>query len=102
MNDFEIKNLTDRQVDVLMEVAKGNFEYNDIAKALYISNSTVRSHLAAIFLALGVHTHAQLVYQVMTNKEEVEKDHEYRQKNPHTWGGSNKHIKPDMGRTSSP
>ena len=45
--------LTDRELDVLRQVALGASN-SDIAAALFITENTVKTHLAAVFRKLGV------------------------------------------------
>ncbi|SRR5579871_2511410 len=51
--------LTKRETEILVEVAKGTTN-KDIARRLYISESTVKARLRTIFERIGVHdrTHA--------------------------------------------
>jgi PAS domain S-box-containing protein len=55
-----ISELSTRQWDVLTRLLRGE-RVPQIAKALYVSQSTVRNHLAAIFRKLGVHSQAELI-----------------------------------------
>jgi len=52
--------LTSRQADVLRRLMRGE-RVPMIAEGLFISQSTVRNHLAAIFEHFGVHTQAELL-----------------------------------------
>ncbi len=50
--------LTHRQLEVLAELANG-LRNSDIAEALQVSEETVRTHLSAIFRAMGVRSRSQ-------------------------------------------
>lgn len=54
----ELGNLTDRQSDVLRELAKG-LSYREIAGNLRISVSTVKQHAHAVYKTLGVSSRVQ-------------------------------------------
>jgi DNA-binding CsgD family transcriptional regulator len=58
--------LTGRQSEVLSRLMQGQ-RVRTIADALYISESTVRNHLSAIFEHFGVHTQAELLDVVVTD-----------------------------------
>lgn len=47
------KDLTQRELDIIVLLAKG-YKNKEIAKAMYISISTVKTHLESISLKLGV------------------------------------------------
>jgi PAS domain S-box-containing protein len=55
-----IGDLSTRQWEVLTRLLRGE-RVPEIARALYVSQSTVRNHLAAIFRKLGVHSQAELL-----------------------------------------
>ncbi len=52
--------VTDREVDVLELLAQGSSN-RDLARALFISEATVKSHLAHLYAKLGVDTRAAAV-----------------------------------------
>jgi two-component system response regulator DesR len=52
--------LPPRQLEVLTRLVDGE-RVQDIAQAMYLSESTIRNHLAAIFTKAGVHSQAQLL-----------------------------------------
>ena len=52
-----IDELTDREHDVLRHMARGATN-TEIAKDLYVSEATVKSHVGAIFAKLGVRARA--------------------------------------------
>ena len=56
----DMRNLTRRQWQVLSHLLKGE-RVPTIAKELFISQSTVRNHLAAIFERFGVHSQPELL-----------------------------------------
>jgi DNA-binding CsgD family transcriptional regulator len=55
--------LTSRQLEVLGRLLRGE-RVPTIAKALFVSQSTVRNHLAAIFERFGVHSQAELLEKI--------------------------------------
>jgi len=59
----ELEDLTTRQWEILNRIAQGQ-RVQTIAKALYISPSTVRNHLALIFQKFGVHSQAELIERI--------------------------------------
>jgi len=59
----EAASLTPRQWEVLQRLVAGQ-RVPTIAQQLYLSQSTVRNHLAAIFQAFGVHSQAELLAAV--------------------------------------
>lgn len=62
--------LTDREREVITHVALG-YETDQIAKALYISPTTVRTHVRNAMAKLGAHTRAQLVAIVLCTDDAV-------------------------------
>ncbi|HXW38724.1 MAG TPA: LuxR C-terminal-related transcriptional regulator, partial [Acidimicrobiales bacterium] len=59
--DFpQLAELTTRQWEILERLLRGE-RVPSIADALYVSQSTVRNHLAAIFRKFGVHTQDALI-----------------------------------------
>jgi len=53
-----------RQWEILSRLVRGE-RVGDIANALYLSPSTVRNHLTAIYRKFGVHSQAELVAKVL-------------------------------------
>lgn len=49
--------ISDREIDVLTELAHGNSD-KQIAQSLFVSESTVKTHLRSIYRKLGVHNRA--------------------------------------------
>ena len=59
--------LTAREIDVLACIAKG-FSNQDIAKALFVSEKTVKNHLTNIFRKLNVNDRTQALIYVLKHK----------------------------------
>ena len=59
--------LTSREMDVLACIAKG-FSNQDIAKALFVSEKTVKNHLTNIFRKLNVNDRTQALIYVLKHK----------------------------------
>ena len=59
--------LTAREMDVLACIAKG-FSNQDIAKALFVSEKTVKNHLTNIFRKLNVNDRTQALIYVLQHK----------------------------------
>jgi DNA-binding NarL/FixJ family response regulator len=55
--------LTSRQWEILNRLLRGE-RVPTIANALFISPSTVRNHLSAIFEKFGVHSQAELIERI--------------------------------------
>ena len=53
-----------RQREILVRVSRGE-RVKDIAAALYLSPSTVRNHLTAIYDKLGVHSQVELLVKLL-------------------------------------
>lgn len=66
--------LTARERAVITLIAMGN-ETPEIAEALHISSSTVRTHVRNAMSKLGAHTRAQLVAVAMAWSEPVQNGH---------------------------
>jgi PAS domain S-box-containing protein len=62
--------LTTREREIITHVALGH-ETDQIAKALYISPQTVRTHVRNAMIKLGAHTRAQLVAIVLCTDDAV-------------------------------
>jgi PAS domain S-box-containing protein len=56
----ELKELTSRQFQILSMLLRGE-RVSAIADAMYLSASTVRNHLSAIYRKAGVHSQAELI-----------------------------------------
>ena len=59
-DDIDAHRLSEREVEVLRCVAQGHTNH-DIAALLFISENTVRNHLANIYAKLAVHNRAEAV-----------------------------------------
>lgn len=59
-DDIDVHPLSEREVEVLRCVARGRTNH-DIAALLFISENTVRNHLANIYVKLAVHNRAEAV-----------------------------------------
>lgn len=62
--------LTSRELDVCLLLARG-YSQQGIADALYISQSTVKSHCYSIYRKLGVHTQQSLIELVELKDDEL-------------------------------
>jgi len=60
--DPRFAGLTARQIDVYRAAARG-LPNKLIARELHIAESTVKTHLTAVYAALGVHSRAEAAYQ---------------------------------------
>lgn len=56
----QLGQLTTRQWEILRRLSRGE-RVPTIANALFVSQSTVRNHLATIFQKFGVHSQAELL-----------------------------------------
>ena len=65
-----LSQLSTRQWQVLSGLLEGK-RVPEIAREMYVSQSTVRNHLANIFRALGVHSQAELLALFRTNARNV-------------------------------
>jgi DNA-binding CsgD family transcriptional regulator len=57
-----------RQWEILTRLVRGE-RTEDIAKALYLSPSTVRNHLTAIYKKVGVHSQVELVTKLLRGEQ---------------------------------
>ena len=62
-----VEGLTSRQRDVLGRLMRGD-RVPTIAAALFLSQSTVRNHLTALFARFGVHSQAELLTVLRTDR----------------------------------
>jgi DNA-binding NarL/FixJ family response regulator len=62
--DPALARLSERQADILRRIVRGE-RVPAIARELFISQSTVRNHLVAIYRRLGVHSQAELVARLV-------------------------------------
>jgi DNA-binding CsgD family transcriptional regulator len=62
------QNFSTRQWEILTRLVRGE-RTEDIAKALYLSPSTVRNHLTAIYKKVGVHSQVELVTKLLRGEQ---------------------------------
>jgi DNA-binding NarL/FixJ family response regulator len=58
--DSSLENLTPREVEILREVAKGKSN-KELAEKFFVSESTIKTHIANIFQKLGLHSRAEAI-----------------------------------------
>lgn len=63
-SDSAMAGLSSRQADILGRLVRGQ-RVSTIAKAMYVSESTVRNHLCAIYRKRGVHSQAELLEKLL-------------------------------------
>jgi len=66
-NELELIKLTNRETDILEHLSKG-LNYNEIAKNLIISPSTVRKHIENIYKKLQVHNKIEALNMAQKHK----------------------------------
>jgi DNA-binding NarL/FixJ family response regulator len=64
---INIGDLTEREKDVLEYIVKG-FGDKEIARNLFISVNTVRTHVERIFMKLGVSDRKELIVKMLREK----------------------------------
>lgn len=57
--------LTERELEICNLIKKGVLEYKEIAAKLFISETTIKTHINNIFLKLKVHSMKELVYYLV-------------------------------------
>jgi DNA-binding CsgD family transcriptional regulator len=57
---MEAQDVSEREMEVLLLIAKGMIP-REIARAMMISEKTVRNHLASIYRKIGLYDRAQVV-----------------------------------------
>ena len=67
-SDPSLGDFSTRQWEILSRLVRGQ-RVGDIATALYLSPSTVRNHLTAIYRKFGVHSQAELLAKVLTTPD---------------------------------
>jgi PAS domain S-box-containing protein len=65
--DPALRDLPHRQLDILRRLLRGE-RVPTIAKELFLSQSTVRNHLSAIYRRLGVHSQAELLARLIPRR----------------------------------
>jgi DNA-binding CsgD family transcriptional regulator len=65
----ELAELSERQADILRRTVRGE-SVQDIARALVITESTVRNHLSGIYRKFGVHSQTALMLRLMPRRVE--------------------------------
>lgn len=63
-----VDELSERQWEIVSRLHAGE-RVPDIARALYLSPSTVRNHLSAVFARFGVHSQAELLRRLRAGKD---------------------------------
>ena len=66
--DPALRELSRRQLEILRRLLKGE-RVPTIARDLYLSQSTVRNHLSAIYRRLGVHSQAELLARLLPARQ---------------------------------
>ena len=64
--DALIRELSRRQLDILRRLVQGE-RVPSIAADLYLSQSTVRNHLVAVYRKLGVHSQPELLARLRSD-----------------------------------
>jgi DNA-binding CsgD family transcriptional regulator len=62
--DPALRDLSPRQSEILRRLARGE-RISAIARELFVSQSTVRNHLSAIYRRVGVHSQSELLTRLM-------------------------------------
>jgi DNA-binding CsgD family transcriptional regulator len=62
--DPALRGLSRRQADILSRLTRGE-RVSGIARDLFVSRSTVRNHLSAIYRRVGVHSQSELLARLM-------------------------------------
>ena len=66
--DPALRELSQRQLEILRRLLRGE-RVPTIARDLYLSQSTVRNHLSAIYRRLGVHSQAELLARLLPARQ---------------------------------
>lgn len=66
-NTTMLEGLSGRQIEIVSRLLRGQ-RVPEIAAQVYVSKSTVRNHLAAVFRKLGVHSQAELIDLMRENE----------------------------------
>ena len=65
--DPALRELSQRQLEILRRLLRGE-RVPTIARDLFLSQSTVRNHLSAIYRRLGVHSQAELLARLLPTR----------------------------------
>jgi DNA-binding NarL/FixJ family response regulator len=65
--DPALRDLSRRQLEILHRLLRGE-RVPTIARDLFLSRSTVRNHLSAIYRRLGVHSQAELLARLLPRR----------------------------------
>jgi len=65
--DPALRELSQRQLEILRRLLRGE-RVPTIARDLFLSQSTVRNHLSAIYRRLGVHSQAELLARLLPSR----------------------------------
>ena len=65
--------LTERELEVCNLIKKGVLEYKEIAAKLFVSKTTIQTHINNIFLKLKVHSLKELVYYLVKKDTDSDK-----------------------------
>ena len=66
-NGSHLGGLTTRELEILLEVAKGSTD-REIAQRIFVSTTTVKSHIRAIFRKIGARNRTQAVVYVLKHR----------------------------------
>lgn len=68
MNE-SIFSLTEREKEVCKSIKNGILSYDKIAENLFISKTTIKTHITNIFQKLHIHSFPELVYILMKEQD---------------------------------
>jgi DNA-binding NarL/FixJ family response regulator len=66
--EVPVEKLSSRQCEILTRLIRGQ-RVRDIADSMYLSPSTVRNHLTAIYKKFGVHSQGELLASLLRGTE---------------------------------
>jgi DNA-binding CsgD family transcriptional regulator len=69
-SDPALRELSQRQLEILRRLLRGQ-RVPTIARDLFLSQSTVRNHLSAIYRRLGVHSQAELLARLLPSRPPI-------------------------------
>ena len=70
-NDPALRGLSERQAEIVRRGVRGE-RAATIARDLFVSESTVRNHLSAIYRKVGVHSQSELIARLMSGAADEE------------------------------